>query len=507
VGGGLAGGAAAGVTALGVAIGGLAIDAAPLPGITQSFENMTEAVGTASDVLLTDMREASVGMVRDAELMRQANVALTGAGEELGQEFGENLPRLLEIARASARATGQDAGFMFESLVSGIKRTSPMLIDNTGLQLKLGEANAALAESLGKSVEELTAEESQIALLNATVEAGQGLIASVGLEGVTAAEQLAQMRATVGNLKDQIGTAFLPVLQDILVPLNELAQEYGPEVVVWAEGFAAWITEAGVPALQGLISHVQQVGEVVDFLSANVFPQFMETAEQVRSLVETFTTPTLTSHETGWQNVTGAIQTLMALSLSERLEMWSDSMSALNWILQTADPLVRYLGQGLERLNRVLSGLSGEMGGRTNPALAMFKDFLGALMLGPLFPFKFALDTIKRSVEGMRYSLEYLIRKVHDFRNSLNFSLPWWLMPGSPTPMELGIQGITKAMGDLNAVVGPQFALATAGAGAVTGGGGGGHVFHITINADTEAGGRAAGRGFVEELRARGIDV
>jgi hypothetical protein len=175
--------------------------------------------------------------------------------------------------------------------------------------------------------------------------------------------------------------------------------------------------------------------------------------------------------------------------------------------LQTADPLVRNVGQGLDWLIREFGKLSGEMDGRTNPAIGMFKDLLGALMLGPLFPFKFALDTIKRSLEGMQRSLEYLIRKVHDFRNSLQFNLPWWLTPGSPTPMELGIQGITKAMGDLNAMAGPQFALAGAGMGSRVGGGAMINIGPININASTEAEGRAAARGFVEELRARGIDV
>jgi hypothetical protein len=155
-----------------MALADLAVEAAPLEGIGTAFEAMAGDVGLSLDAL----RTAAAGTVADFDLMKAANVALTGAGDELGAAMGEELPELLEIARAAARATGQDVDFLFNSLVSGVKRSSPFLIDNTGLVLKMGEANEALAAELGKSVQELTAEEKQIALLNATVDAGQKMI-------------------------------------------------------------------------------------------------------------------------------------------------------------------------------------------------------------------------------------------------------------------------------------------------------------------------------------------
>lgn len=229
--------AAAAVGGLAIVVGKLALQAAPLEGIGIAFDKMAADAGLA----LEDLREASAGTISDFELMRAANLALTGAGEELGAEFGENLPGLLEIARAAARATGQDVGFLFQSLVTGIKRTSPMLIDNTGLQLKLGEANAALAVELGKTVDELTAEERQIALLNATMAAGQSMVDDFGGGQATAAEQLAQFRTAIQNTKDQIGLAFLPALQALLQPLGELATKVGPQLVEWAKIAGEWL--------------------------------------------------------------------------------------------------------------------------------------------------------------------------------------------------------------------------------------------------------------------------
>ena len=84
---------------------------------------------------------------------------------------GKGLAGLMDIARAQARATGQDVNYLFDSLVMGVKRGTPLLIDNTGLVLKVSDANERFARSLGKTVGALTAEK-QIALLNATLEAG-----------------------------------------------------------------------------------------------------------------------------------------------------------------------------------------------------------------------------------------------------------------------------------------------------------------------------------------------
>jgi phage-related protein len=210
----------AGLAAVGVAMAKLAIDAARLEGIGQAFTAMAGSAGLALD----DLRTAARGTISDFELMTSANMALVGSGEELAAAFGENLPRLLEIAQASAKATGRDAGFLFESLVNGIKKTSPMLIDNTNLQLKLGEANQKLADELGIAVEQMSAEQKQLALLNATLEAGTPLVDQFGGGQLTAAEQMSRMRAQLKNITDTVGLAFLPALKTVVDSLANVAE-------------------------------------------------------------------------------------------------------------------------------------------------------------------------------------------------------------------------------------------------------------------------------------------
>ena len=257
---------------VGVALGGAALAlgkmAAPLEGIGDAFEVMSEKAGLSLDAL----REASGGTVADFELMRQANIALTGAGEKLGVEFGQKLPRLMEIARASARATGQSAEFMFESLVTGVKRSSPMLIDNTGLQIKMGEANKKLADQLGITVAELSAEEKQIALLNATLEAGEEMVREFGGGQRTAQEEVEALGASLQNARDQIGLAFVPTIGKASGAVGSLVEGFmnlSPSIQSTVAQFAAVSSGvlllgggilAIIPKIQAAIAAMQSLG-------------------------------------------------------------------------------------------------------------------------------------------------------------------------------------------------------------------------------------------------------
>lgn len=227
--------AVAAVVALGAAFISLGQRGAELVPLAESFDRLTASVGISSQALLVDLRKAANGTVSDFDLIKRANLALVGSTGEFGKEFGQKLPQVLAAARAASKATGQDVDFLFQSLVSGIKRASPMLIDNTGIVLKLGEANEALAKKLGKSVEQLSSEEKQIATLNATVAAGSALITSLGDAQESNAEKLARANATITNTLDGLAIAVQPAfgvlldsVQKVLNIFQQLGNAIGP---------------------------------------------------------------------------------------------------------------------------------------------------------------------------------------------------------------------------------------------------------------------------------------
>lgn len=180
-----------------------------------SFENLMSAVGQ-SPALLDRLSAAAGGTITEMTLMQQANSALAGTTGQLSQEMAAALPKLLEAGRAAAKLNPAygDAAFMFQSLVSGVKRGTPMLIDNTGITLKVGEANEAYAKSIGKSVTELTAQERSIAILRATLQGADTLITQAGGSTLSMAEKMMRSTVAVDGLKTALAELVAPSVAD-----------------------------------------------------------------------------------------------------------------------------------------------------------------------------------------------------------------------------------------------------------------------------------------------------
>jgi len=263
---GVAAAAAAVATAAFVKLG---MRGAAMPGVIKAFDVGAAKAGVFSDVLLKDLRKASAGTVSDMQLMKTANLALAGASEEVARALGQGgLAGLMEIARAQAKATGQDVDYLFNSLVTGVKRSTPLLIDNTGLVIKVGEANKKYAESIGKTVDQLTAQERQIALLNATLEAGAGAVEAYGKGSLQASERLAQISTKITNLLDRAAIAVQPLfnfllaiantllaliiapIRDLLLPIIYQVSNaiFGPLTMAW-EGLTAGLRDMFAPIL------------------------------------------------------------------------------------------------------------------------------------------------------------------------------------------------------------------------------------------------------------------
>ena len=137
-----------------------------------------------------------------------------GVSNDLWREFANAYPSLITYARAAAKLNPHlgDTNFMLNSIALGLKRGSPMILDNLGLVIKIGDANEAFAKSLGKSVAELTAEEKQMALLNATMDAGQRLVEQVGGNVESLTDSFTRLEAVTRNLADETKKKLAPSL-------------------------------------------------------------------------------------------------------------------------------------------------------------------------------------------------------------------------------------------------------------------------------------------------------
>lgn len=195
----------------------------------KSFEYLSSNIYQVPG-LLQSMREASRGTIADMQLMSSFMTLVAGTTPTLGTALANATPQLLEIAKAAnaLNPTLGDTTFFFESLARGIKRSEIRLIDNLGLNLKIGDANKRWAEHLGKTVKELTAEERQMAILNETLRVGSNLVNQLGGDIDSLTDPYLQWDAQAQNIKNSLhelaSISFAP-----------LAAEGAKLIVVWAD--------------------------------------------------------------------------------------------------------------------------------------------------------------------------------------------------------------------------------------------------------------------------------
>lgn len=114
--------------------------------------------------LIDSVREKSAGMIPRAAIV-QAAAMFKSFGLDVNQ-----LDRALGQAAETAVRTGEGVERLTDSLVLGIARESPAILDNLGIVVSLEEAKLRAAEATGKLAEELTAEERKAGLLSLTLE-------------------------------------------------------------------------------------------------------------------------------------------------------------------------------------------------------------------------------------------------------------------------------------------------------------------------------------------------
>ena len=219
--------AVAAIAAVGVGMGKLAVDALPLQGIEGAFAGIT---GDA-EAMLAALREGSQGMVTNKDLMMSYNQA----AQLVGKQFADQLPSAMQYLSKVSAATGQDMGFMLDSLVKGVGRMSPMILDNLGIQVSLADATDRAAAMFGVEAEELTKAQLQAGMMDVVLDKLKENTASMPDVAGTAAQGWAAFQVTLQNTKDSIGLALVPALQSIMEPLSGLTDKMLPVLVDWFE--------------------------------------------------------------------------------------------------------------------------------------------------------------------------------------------------------------------------------------------------------------------------------
>lgn len=155
-------------------------------GITQAFEK----IGTAD--YLKELRTATKGTVSDIELMKAAVKA---------KDFRiplEDLGKYLSFAQLKAQQTGQSLDYMVDSIVTGLGRKSPMILDNLGLSA------AEIKEQTEKTGD----------FMKGVAKIVETNLAQAGETYISAADRAAQRTVELENAQRSLGEALLPIKEE-----------------------------------------------------------------------------------------------------------------------------------------------------------------------------------------------------------------------------------------------------------------------------------------------------
>lgn len=152
-------------------------------GVTKAFNGLNQ------EGLLDNLRKATKGTVNDVQLMTAAVQA---------NDFRiplEDLGKYLEFAQLKAQQTGQSVDYMTNSIVTGLGRKSPLILDNLGISA------AEISEKTKQTGD----------FMKAVAEIVDTQLAEAGETYISAADRAAQKTVELQNAQKALGDEILPI--------------------------------------------------------------------------------------------------------------------------------------------------------------------------------------------------------------------------------------------------------------------------------------------------------
>lgn len=152
-------------------------------GVTKAFNDLNQ------EGMLDNLRKATKGTVNDVQLMTAAVKA---------NDFRiplEDLGKYLEFAQLKAQQTGQSVDYMTDSIVTGLGRKSPLILDNLGIS--------------AAEISEKTKETGDF--MKAVAEIVDTQLAAAGETYISAADRAARKTVELQNAQKALGDEILPL--------------------------------------------------------------------------------------------------------------------------------------------------------------------------------------------------------------------------------------------------------------------------------------------------------
>lgn len=268
------------------AVFGVLSRAAQVEQLTKGMTELGRASGLALQSLSKGLTEATGGAISYADAMRSvANTTSAGLDPSTINRFGA-------AAKNISIVLGRDVADSFDRLTRGVTKLEPELLDELGLFIRVDEASAKFARSLGKSTGDLTNFEKRLAFANETLSQAEEKFGT--LNENLEANPYSVLAASFKDFADTVLTG----LNKAIVPLIKFFSK-SPTALV------ATIALLGGRVIGGAISSL---------INFNGALEVSEAAQKKASRAAATLVPRLNSTATGYQNLANALRTGTATS-------------------------------------------------------------------------------------------------------------------------------------------------------------------------------------------------
>ena len=208
-------------------------------------EELSAQTGRSLTNLAKGMQEITDGAISMKEALTSASIA-SSAGFD-----NSTIKELTQVARNASVALGRDMGDAMNRVFKGAIKAEPELLDELGIILRLQPATKKYAAELGKTVEQLTTFEKQVAVVNEVLAQGEE---KFGTLGDIDTNKFAQLSATFSDLVNDV-LKFVNILATpVLGFFADNIEALGGAMLIFGNS----VLKAALPALQKFGAEAQK---------------------------------------------------------------------------------------------------------------------------------------------------------------------------------------------------------------------------------------------------------
>lgn len=524
--------AGAGIAAVG---GFLASSIEPASDLAETVSKANVVFGESADAILkwSENSAKAMGMNQNSALAAASTYGNLFRAMEIGEETSATMSTgLVELAGDLASFNNMDPTDVLDKLRAGLSgETEPLkslgininqaLLQEKAMELGLWDGVGAL-DAAGKA-------QAAYALIMEQTTLAQGDFARTS-DGL--ANQQRILKAQFEDIRAKVGGALLPVITQLASTLNEYLSK--PEVINFINAFTEAIGRLAEQALANLPNVIAWFQNAFTFLQQNegivigIFAALgvAVTAWAVTTAVAAWTAmapflPVIavlvaigaavyflyqawTNNWGGIQDKMQAVWAFLQPVLQALSDIWTNTIlpalqAVWSFISTYIIPLFVAVGEVIMAvIGNSIKQWAAFISNVLIPALSEMWTWIENNILPTLQKFaSWVSEKVSPAIRGIGDAIQGVIGWLGGLADRIsNLSLPGWLTPGSPTPFEMGLRGISDAMSDLSRSQLPTFNAALqlqpqpigVGGGQLAVGGGlagaGGLVVNVNVTSD-----------------------